>query len=238
MIRTAIVEDDPEAAELLAGYLLRYGTENGETFSVEVFGDGVTFIENYKVGFDIVFMDIEMEDMDGMTAAKMLRKRDKAVTLIFVTNMAQFAIKGYEVDALDFIVKPVRYHGFAFKIKKAISRIKSKEEKSLSVSLAGGGYAKIIISHIKYVEIMKHKIVYRSEDGDFETYGTLKNVERVLAESHFARCNSCYLVNLKFVNSVRDFMCDVAGEKLQVSQRKRKDFMKALNDYIGGGFDV
>lgn len=85
---------------------------------------------------------------------------------------------------------------------------------------------------------MKHRIVYHTEDGDFETYGTLKDVESKLPPQHFSRCNSCYLVNLKFVVSVRDYTCDVAGEKLKVSQPRKKEFMKALGDYIGGGLDV
>lgn len=238
MIRTVIVEDEAEAAELLAGYLERYGRENGETFSVEKFGNAVPFIEGYRGGYDIVFMDIEMEDLDGMSAARLLRERDKSVTLVFVTNMAQFAIKGYEVDALDFIVKPVSYAAFAFKMKKAVARIKAKEEKTISVNLAGGGYAKLIVSRIRYVEIMKHRIVYHTEDGDLESNGTLKNVESALGAARFARCNSCYLVNLGFVDMVKEFVCYVGGDELQISQRKRKDFMKALNDYIGGGFDV
>ena len=140
MIRSAIVEDDDDAAALLAGYLSRYGTENGVVFSVERFSNAVPFIERYDGGYDIVFMDIEMDDLDGMSAARLLRKRDGAVALVFVTNMAQFAIKGYEVDALDFIVKPVKYYDFAFRLKKAVSRIAAKEEKYLSVSLTGGGY--------------------------------------------------------------------------------------------------
>lgn len=138
MIRTVIVEDDDAAAELLAGYLDRYGGEHGETFSSVRYDNAVTFLEKYASDADIVFMDIEMEDLDGMKAAAKLRERDRSVTLIFVTNMAQFAIKGYEVDALDFIVKPVGYHDFAFRLKKAVARIRANEEKYVSVNLLGG----------------------------------------------------------------------------------------------------
>lgn len=238
MIRTVIVEDDDAAAELLAGYLDRYGGEHGETFSSVRYDNAVTFLEKYASDADIVFMDIEMEDLDGMKAAAKLRERDRSVTLIFVTNMAQFAIKGYEVDALDFIVKPVGYHDFAFRLKKAVARIRANEEKYVSVNLLGGGHAKAAVSRIKYVEIMKHRMIWHTEDGDLESYGTLKNAESVLPREHFARCNSCYLVNLRFVRSVRDMICDVAGDKLKVSQPKKREFLKSLGDYIGGGLDV
>lgn len=138
MIRAVIVEDDGEAADLLEGYIKRYAAESGIVFMIDRFDNAITFLENYDVGYDIVFMDIEMEDLDGVSAARLLRKRDRSVTLIFVTNMAQFAIKGYEVDALDFIVKPVKYYDFAFRLKKAVSRLNEKEEQYLPVSIAGG----------------------------------------------------------------------------------------------------
>ena len=233
MIRTAIVEDEDVAANLLSEYISRYADKKGETFSVERFSDGIEFIEKYSGKYDIVFMDIEMKHMDGLEAAKRLRKVDSLVTLIFVTNMARLAVKGYEVDALDFIVKPVRYDDFSFRLDKAVSRIKRNEDKSLLIGLSGGGLAKISVSSIKYIEIMKHNVIFHTEEGNYETYGTLKKIEEQLGEC-FARCNSCYLVNLKFVNYVRDFVCDVDGEKLKVSQPKKKEFVQALNNYIGG----
>lgn len=239
MIRVAIVEDNPSAAELIESYLKRYGEEHDESFSVEKYGNAINFIENYNPSYDIIFMDIELPHMDGMTAAKLLRKQDNLVTLIFVTNMAQFAIKGYEVEAMDFIVKPVEYNDFTFRIDRAIARVKLKEEKFITLhDTLNGAYVKIVISHIKYVEIVNHTLVYHCEEGVFESYGTLKSAEKILPESNFARCNSCYLVNLRYVNSVKDFICFVDGEKLKISQPKKKSFMKALNDYICGGIDV
>ncbi len=236
MIRAAIVEDDADAAALMESYLHRYGEEINETFVVEKFANAIIFIEDYKDKYDIVFMDIEMPHMNGMEAAKLLRQRDNVVTLIFVTNMAQFAIKGYEVDALDFIVKPVNYYDFTFRMQKVIARLKQREEKCISVREIYGKYIRIVVSHIKYIEVISHKIIYHCEEGDFEATGTLKNIESQLPETAFARCNSCYLVNLAYVNSVDGFTVDVAGEMLKISQPKKKDFMRALNDYIGGNF--
>ena len=104
--------------------------------------------------------------------------------------------------------------------------------------MRGGGNAKLIVPRLRYVGITRHRIGYTTGDGDHEPNSTRKNVETALAAARFARCNSCYLVNLGFVDMVKEFVCYVGGDELQISQRKRKDFMKALNDYIGGGFDV
>ena len=80
---------------------------------------------------------------------------------------------------------------------------------------------------------MKHRIVYHTEDGDFETYGTLKDVESKLPPKHFSRCNSCYLVNLAYVKGINGYTVDVGGVELSISHAKRKEFVQAVNNYMG-----
>lgn len=104
MFTVAVVEDDETAVAKLRACLDQYAaTHAGVQFDVTVFNEPTSFLDPYKTVWDIVFMDIEMPNMDGMEAAHRLRAVDSEVILIFVTNMAQFAAKGYEVDALDYI---------------------------------------------------------------------------------------------------------------------------------------
>lgn len=238
MVRVAIVEDDDKERALLQGYLLNYGKEYNVAFTIETYENAIDFLEKYGNGYDIVFMDIELPYIDGLAAAKKLRDRDRTVTLIFTTNMAQFAINGYEVEAFDFIVKPVIYNDFVFRIEKVISRLSRMTQRFISINLTRGDCMKLDVSHIKYVEIMDHAITYHCDEGDYTAYGTLKKVENTLDRESFVRCNSCYLVNLKYVTNVHDLVCEVGGRQLKISQTKKKDFMKALNDYISGGLDV
>ena len=104
MFKIAIVEDNRAAMEKLQGYLERYAQENNEKFDIASFGDALAFLDSYRRIYDMVFMDIELPFINGMEAAQRLREIDKQVVLLFVTNMAQFAVKGYEVDALDYLV--------------------------------------------------------------------------------------------------------------------------------------
>ena len=109
MFRIAIVEDEDACARLLEDYIRRYGETAGDAFRTDRFPNGLEFIENYRPVYDVILMDIRMPLVDGMEAARRLRAQDEETALIFVTNMAQYAIKGYEVQALDFMLKPVQY---------------------------------------------------------------------------------------------------------------------------------
>lgn len=141
MINIAIVEDEKAASDLIVGYLTDFGKKTGEEFNVTVFRDAVAFLDNYKPVFDLVFMDILMPNMDGMRAAHKLREVDNFVLLIFITNMGDYAVKGYDVGAIAFIKKPVAYYDFELKMKRAIFTIRSRDEKAIMVSSSGNRFA-------------------------------------------------------------------------------------------------
>ena len=104
MIKIAIVEDEAMYAKQLQDFLRQYETENGEVFDITIYSDGDQIVHKYKSQFDIILMDVEMKFMDGMSAAEEIRKIDTEVVIIFITNMAQYAIRGYAVDALDYVL--------------------------------------------------------------------------------------------------------------------------------------
>ena len=110
MAKIAVVEDNTAVREELCGFIAKYAQESGRKLDVTPFADGSQIVEPYRPGFDIIFLDIEMPRLGGMPTAERIRQLDPEVVLIFVTNMAQYAIRGYEVDALDFVLKPVSYY--------------------------------------------------------------------------------------------------------------------------------
>lgn len=234
MIKVAIVDDEKNAGDLLEAYIERYNLSAKEPsgFVTSRFNDGLSFLGSVKSGFDIVFMDIDMPDFDGMKTAEKLRENDSSVVIIFVTNMMQFAVKGYEVGALDFLVKPVSYENFAIKLRRAVEQTKVSGADRIILS-SDGVMRALRRRDIKYAEIRSHDIIYHTSDGDIRTYGSLKKAEQLLGAG-FARCNSCYIVNLAFVDSVKGFSVVVDGKELSISHLKKKEFMKTLADYYGG----
>lgn len=115
MLNTAIVENSTKSADWLIKFLDRFSEEHGEEIRYTWYQGTHTFLSEYHFQFDLVFMDIELDDGNGMETAMKLRKRDPEVTLIFITHLAQYAVQSYEVDALDYILKPVGYPAFALK---------------------------------------------------------------------------------------------------------------------------
>ena len=236
MIKVAIVEDDKQAAARLSEYLGAFSQNTGVSFDTSVFGDAISFLTGYKAVYDIVFMDIELPHLDGMTAAAKLRQLDKKILLLFVTNMAQFAVKGYEVDALDYLVKPVGYSNFEMKMKKAVALVRSASE--VIVISKSGGMFRLFAREVRYIESSGHKIVYHTDTGEVAGGNeSLSELEEKLAPCGFLRCNNCYLVNFRHIRSVQGYVVTVTGgEELQISRPRKKAFMTGLADRIGKGF--
>ena len=231
MIRVALVEDEEEYRKEFIGYLRQYEKESGQQFHISAFTDGDEITASYKAEYDLILMDIAMEFMDGMTAAEEIRKLDSEVVIIFITNMPQFVMKGYAVDAMDYVLKPVNYYAFTQRIERAIGRMGNRKKSYLSVSIKGG-IQKLDVSKLLYVEVQDHDLVFHTREEKIKTRGTLSEVEQKLDPSRFFRCNKCYLVNLEYVDKVQNNDIVLAGESIQVSRARKKDLMDALNDYM------
>ena len=233
MYHIAIVEDEESFARQLQAYLKQYEEENDVRFKISIFGDGAEILEGYQPFYDIILLDIEMPKVNGMKAAEEIRAQDADVTLMFITNMAGYAIRGYEVGALDFVMKPVNYYTFSMKMTRVLKRTKQKAQQDILLTLPDG-VKKLNVQQIYYVEVQNRMLYYHTDEGVFTMRGTMQSVEEVLAPYAFAKCNHWYIVNLKHVSEVKKATAVVAGHELEVSRRNRTAFLKALTEYIGG----
>lgn len=235
MIKVAIVEDSNNEAEKLMKYLARFEKESKEQLHCTRYHDGVTFLEEKNNDFDIVFMDIMLPGINGMEAAERMRKTNTQTILIFVTNMLNYAVKSYEVDALDYIVKPISYERVVFKLQKALRILEANKGRIISVN-SQSGILPISSDDIYYVEVRQHKLTYHTKKGEYFELKSLTQVEAMLVDYNFSRCNSCYLVNLKYiVKADSSFISMVNGDELKISQPKRKAFLNDLANYLGQG---
>ncbi|MBO4990097.1 MAG: response regulator transcription factor [Clostridia bacterium] len=231
MLSIAIVEDNEEEGNRLEEYLLRYSKEAGEEIKVSRFSSAFRFLDGYKAIYDVVFMDIEMPDMNGMTAATKLREFDSNIFIIFVTNIAKYAIDGYKVDAFDYFLKPAHYADIRMRMER-ICQYRKYNGAFLRFSYQGG-MIRIPTNEITYIESIGHNIFVHTVSESYLYRGTsMKKLESELAENGFFRCNTCYIVNLKFCTSLDGFSVKVKDTVLQVSRERKTNFINALMRYF------
>ena len=231
MVRIALVDDDDGYREELIRYLEQYEQESGEKFNITTFADGDEILDGYTAAYDIIVMDIAMRFVDGMKAAEQIRQMDSEVVIIFITNMPQYAMKGYTVDALDYVLKPLSYYAFSQRIDRALARMRRRGKKYISIPVKGG-VKKLDISQITYVEIQDHDLIFHTAIGVLRSKGKLAEIEEQLDPKQFFRCGKSHLVNLEFVEGVENSNVQVGDDVVQVSRTRRKALLDALNDYI------
>lgn len=232
MVRIAIVEDNARYAEKLRAYLERFSEEKKEKIEITAFSDGEDIVTGYKGNYDIILMDIKMTFMDGMKAAEKIRQMDKAVVIIFITNMPQYAMQGYAVEALDYVLKPISYFALSQRLERALERMEQRKKKRYLTISVKGGMRRLNLDKVRYFEVFDHRLFIHMTDEDIETKGSIREVETAVESSQFFRCNKCYLINLEYVDSVQNNDIYIGNDVVRVSRAKKKEFMDMLNNYM------
>lgn len=233
MVKIAIVDDEKTEREQLTTYFQKLSNAISEELDIVTFESGESLLEAYDPNLDIICLDIQMKGEDGIEIAKQIRTMDSRVTLVFVTNMAQMAVEGYSVRALDFIIKPVQYSAFLLKMQSIIKGIAHTKSKTIVINYLDA-WIKISTDDLYYVEVEGHYISYHTTQGVYRQKASLKDIEDNLKDASFKRCNNCYLINLRYVNAVRKDETLVGKDWLKISRPKKKDYLQALTNYMGG----
>ena len=228
-----IVEDQEDSADLLKTQLIHYQKENGLDIQIERYSSGEKLLEKYNPETDILFLDIEMPGLSGMEAAKLLRADYRDVIMIFVTNLAQYAIRGYEVGAMDYLLKPVPYAQMAMRMDRALYILRNRMDAELVVNNIKGLW-KVRSKEIFYIEVTGHWLYIHTKDQVIKCMGSLSEMEKKLAGQHFARCGAGFLVNMIYIRRVSGVMVLMDdGAELPIGRTRKKVFMNQVTEYFG-----
>lgn len=165
-MNVAIVDDELEMRQTLVEYIGKFGEESGIELGTVTFESGEQFLKDYRKIFDIIIFDIDMPGINGIDTARKLRETDSNVTIIFVTNIAQYAINGYEVDAVDYILKPISYYDFSMKFHRTVAKAAQKKENIIKIETAEGT-RRLRLPALVYVEVLSHYLYFHTTKRDY-----------------------------------------------------------------------
>lgn len=243
MARIGIVDDEHVARDQIQAAIERYGSENNIEFHVDSFTCAGSYLANRKHDYDILFLDIDMPGMSGMELAQAIRLTDKRIVLIFCTNLQQFAVNGYEVSALGFLVKPVEWYPFCLYLQRALQSVALREslhaKEGKKILVKDGSTTRMVdVSNLVYVEVRKHKLLYLVDDrasgneATFQSHGSMRGVAAELAPYGFARCAASYLVNLSRVTAVNSMNVHLGERVVPIGRAFKDDFRRDLSRYL------
>lgn len=233
MISVAIVDDEESCRREIENCINRFMQEHNEQAKIMTYNDAIDLMTDYDFSYDIIFMDIDMKLSDGMKMSHKLREIDRKVCLIFETKLAKYAIEGYSVDALGYILKPVNYFNVALVLEKALDHI-TKNCSKINIVISERGKKVVCDSgDIIYIEVVGHALIFHTINGDYTDWGVLGDKEALLKQHYFIRVHRCYLVNLKYVSKVTENSVILKGGGTCIlSRSKKKQLIQALSEYF------
>ena len=228
MIKFAICDDEPRMAREIAGRLAGYMEENQLAgCSVSRFSSGRALLE--RAGeFDVIFLDIQMEQPDGMETARLLRRRGDHSLLIFVTVLKECALDAFEVEAYDYLLKPLDGGRFKRTMDRALKLLERRDAKTIVIQ-RGTGCEVVLLADIVYCEVLGRKVYLHKSDGTVvDCYGRLEELERRV-DGRFFKCHRSYLVNLDHMRGRRDGQVMLPqGGAIPVSRLRERELTQAL----------
>lgn len=234
MLKIAICEDEIKQQEILKQHINKILTEITNDYEILTFTSGEELLENYPKNIDIFLLDIQMDKLDGMEIAKKIREIDKKeVEIIFTTSLVKYIQEGYEVRAYRYLLKPIKFDDLKKHLTSCIKEINNKKDNNIVVNGKDNVY-KINVSHITYIEIQNKDMTIHTIDQDYNTKMSIDKIEKELSRYNFFRCHKSFLVNISYVENIKQYVAILENkDEVPISRHRFKETKAKFLSYIG-----
>jgi len=227
-MRFAICDDELSIQQRLSEAITDWAKSKKIQVDVLCYPSAECFLMSWQeITFDIIFLDIQMKSMTGIELAQCVRRKDKNMMIVFVTSFTQYAVRGYDVNALHYLIKPVSQAKLLPILDKAYTIWRSRKKASFVVS-NGNGQMKLPHDDIFYISMLSHTAIIQTESNTYEIRKTVEELIEFLP-NYFIRCHRSYIVNLMRVDCVYKDSLLLSNEKtLPISRKKSKEVNDAF----------
>lgn len=231
MKNIVICDDDPLFCSQLSDYLSKPENTCGEAVTIQRFSSGEELLSHPGLHADIIILDIQMAQLNGIETARQLRQRKEPFLLIFITSLNGYELNGYDVHAFGFLKKPLQPGKLHILMQDALERL--AEEHGKIIELKRGMETDYInIRDILYIEVYNHNICVVLPNSRVEYYAKLRDMEAQLTSHGFFRCHKSYLVSCSHIRTLRQTELVMEnGEPIPISRNRRTAFLNFFTKY-------
>ena len=230
-VTVGIVEDEIKEERCTEEMLKRFFEEESIPFEVLSFPNGDDLFKHGLSGIDLLLLDIILPSENGVEIARKVRESSWNGPLIFITKTIQFALDGYKVDALDYLLKPLSYDDFRLKLLKAYKLINASSGNEI-VLRTSEGTLRLQESSISYIEVCKHYLTFHSDGGTYTVRGSMNKIAQSFT-TRFANSSNSFLVNLDRIDLIKTSEVIVEGASLPLSRNYKREFLRRFAERRG-----
>ncbi|MDE7267612.1 MAG: LytTR family DNA-binding domain-containing protein [Lachnospiraceae bacterium] len=232
MLLLAVCDDMPIECADIAKQIENILKPSNIDFMIKKFFSGQELFHS-KENFDIIFLDIKMPKISGMDLAKKIREQGKQSLIIFITAAREYVFEAFDVEAFQYLLKPIQNHKLKAVLEKATKRLQIDANTDFLIISADRQTKKVFLKDILYIESIGRIAKIHCNEGTLETYEQIGILADKLVDKSFFRCHKCFLVNLDYVDSFDKTEVRLEnGERIMLAKRRYEDFQKRILSYM------
>lgn len=233
MITIAICEDEKETQVLIEDYLDNILKDINKEYEIQKYSSGEELLKSEFKNIDILLLDIQMGELNGMDTARNIREVDSDMEIIFITSLIDYVQEGYEVRAYRYLLKPIELEELKKHILNCIKEIEKNKKQSIIIKNKSNTY-NIYTNEIKYIEVQKKDMTIHTINKDFEVRYSLEKIEKDLNADQFVRCHKSFIINLNYVENIKSNTAILGTkEEIHISRYRYKDVKEKFLRYLG-----